>query len=241
MVAPVEELREFVRAALIDPVPRNHQESDAAFHRRRVVAVVTLVIGTAVLAYALRVPPGDPRFYAATGALAVVWAVGAWSSGPLHLGRARTRNGRYDVRPVLQPLVVGLLLLGVFLIGAIVVARVPVLRGPVDALLDHARFGSLPLVAALTAVNGIAEELYFRGAAFAAVGRRYPVLITTIAYAAVTAFSGVPLLVLAGAVLGLVTGLQRRVTGGILAPIITHLTWSLGMLLLLPPALNAFG
>ena len=40
--------------------------------------------------------------------------------------------------------------------------------------------------------------------------------------------------------LGLVVGLQRRVTGGILGPIVTHLTWSLGMLFLLPHALSAF-
>ncbi|WP_307785203.1 hypothetical protein [Janibacter melonis] len=33
-------------------------------------------------------------------------------------------------------------------------------------------------------------------------------------------------------------GLQRRVTGGVLGPIITHLTWSLGMLFLLPPTLD---
>ena len=41
-------------------------------------------------------------------------------------------------------------------------------------------------------------------------------------------------------ILGCVTGLQRRVTGGILGPIITHLTWSLGMLFLLPGALTTF-
>ena len=55
-----------------------------------------------------------------------------------------------------------------------------------------------------------------------------------------TGASGIPLLVLAAAVLGLVVGLQRRVTGGILGPIVTHLTWSLGMLVLLPHALAAF-
>ena len=31
------------------------------------------------------------------------------------------------------------------------------------------------------------------------------------------------------------------VTGGILAPTITHLTWSIGMLFLLQPTLDAFG
>jgi ABC-type multidrug transport system permease subunit len=51
---------------------------------------------------------------------------------------------------------------------------------------------------------------------------------------------GIPLLVLAAVIVGLVVGLQRRVTGGILGPIVTHLTWSLGMLFLLPHALSAF-
>ena len=98
--------------------------------------------------------------------------------------------------------------------------------------------GSLPVVAVITAVNGIAEELYFRGALYAGIGRRHAVAITTLVYAVVTAASGVPLLVLAAALLGLVVGLQRRVTGGILGPIITHLTWSLGMLFLLPHVLE---
>ena len=62
--------------------------------------------------------------------------------------------------------------------------------------------------------------------------------ITTLLYALTTIGSGVPLLVLAAAVVGLVTALQRRVTGGILGPLITHVTWSTGMLLLLPPVLN---
>ncbi len=52
-----------------------------------------------------------------------------------------------------------------------------------------------------------------------------------------TVFSGVPLLVLAALMLGALTALQRRATGGYLAPMVTHLTWSLGMLFLLPSAL----
>jgi membrane protease YdiL (CAAX protease family) len=35
-------------------------------------------------------------------------------------------------------------------------------------------------------------------------------------------------------VLGAICGLQRRATGGILAPILTHLTWSVAMLYALP-------
>jgi uncharacterized protein len=130
------------------------------------------------------------------------------------------------------------LLVVVFLAGALVVSRVPLLREPVDRLLDHARQGSLALVVVITAVNAVAEELYFRGALFAAVGRRHAVAVTTTVYALTTVGPGIPLLVLAAAALGLVTGLQRRVTGGILGPVVIHLTWSLGMVFLLPHALT---
>ncbi len=235
---PVAELRAFLRASLVDPVPRDHTEPDGAFRRRRMVALATLLVGAAVLAFALRIEPGDPTFYVATLGLAAVWATGALLSGPLHLGRAHTRAGRGSSLAIVQSLALGFLLLGVFLLGAVVVARVPVLREPVQELLDHARFGSLALVAVITTVNGIAEELYFRGALYAGVGRRHAVAVTTVVYTLVTATSGIPLLILAGAIVGLVVGFQRRVTGGILGPTITHLTWSLGMLFLLPPVLD---
>lgn len=234
MRAVIAELEAFVRAALVEPVPRNHTESDARFRRRQVVAVVTLVVGALVLGWALRIEPGNDLFYLGTLALAAVWLIGALASGRLHLGHALTRRGVH-ARPILQPIVVGLILLGVFCLGALLVARIPLLRSPVQDLLDHARFGSLPVVAVITAVTGIAEELYFRGALYASVGRRHAVLVTTSVYVLVTAASGIPLLVFAAAILGVVVGLQRRVTGGVLGPIITHLIWSLGMLFLLPP------
>lgn len=235
------ELRAFVRASLLTPVERDHAESARAFLQRRVVAGLTLLAGAFMLWWALRIEPGDPLFYWVTLGLGAVWAVGAVASGRLYLGRSHTRSGRSDARPVVQSLALGTLLLGVFLAGAVLVVQLPPLRDPVQGLLDHARFGSLPLVFAITAFNGVAEELYFRGALFAAVGRRHAVAVTTVVYAAVTAASGIALLVLAAAMLGFVVGLQRRVTGGILGPVITHLIWSLGMLLLLPVAFDLFG
>ncbi|MEO6511440.1 MAG: CPBP family glutamic-type intramembrane protease [Nocardioides sp.] len=238
MINPVAEVGAFVRAALVVPVPRDHEETVAAFHRRRWVAGGTLVVGAAVLGWALRIEAGDSLFYVATFALACVWAAGAFLSGPLHLGRARARDGSTDSRAVVQSLALGVLLLVVFLAGALVVAHIPFLRDPVNELLDHAQGGSLALVAVITAVNGIAEELYFRGALYAAIGRRHAVLVTTVVYTLVTVPAGIPLLVLAAALLGIVVGLQRRVTGGILGPIVTHLTWSLGMLFLLPLVLS---
>ena len=238
VTGPVGELRAFVRAALVRPVPRDHAQSDAAFLRRRIVAAVTLVLGAGLLWYSLRIPAGDPAFYVATVALAAVWILGALASGPIHAGQSWTRTGRSDARPVVQALALGALLVAVFCAGAVLIAQIPALLGPVDNLLDHARRGSLALVAVIVVVNGIGEELFFRGALYAAIGRRYPVLISTIVYALTTVGAGVPLLVLAATALGLLTGLQRRVTGGVLGPIVLHITWSGSMLFLLPPLLD---
>jgi membrane protease YdiL (CAAX protease family) len=83
--------------------------------------------------------------------------------------------------------------------------------------------------------------MFFRGALFAAIGVRRPVLISTVLYALATVAGGNPVLVLAAAILGAVVGLQRRAGGGILAPILTHITWSMSMLFLLPPIFAGVG
>lgn len=234
-----------LKARWLTPAPTRHTPTRRELLRRRWAAGLTLVVGALVLAWSLRQPAGGLGFYAGTLGMAIVWVVGAFAAGPLHLGRepgfTRADRARFEThpRPIIGPLVVGLLLLALFLVGALVVAHIPLLREPVEGLLAHARVGSLALVAVLTAVNGLAEELYFRGALFDAIPPRYAVALTTVVYAAVTAGAGIPLLVLAAALLGIVTGVQRRVTGGILAPTITHLTWSLGMLFLLPLVLDA--
>lgn len=233
-----DELRWFLVAALARPVPRDHRETDRAFRRRRAVCAGTLLVGAVVLGVGLNVPPGDPWFLVLTGALAMVWTAGAVLAGPMHLGRARTRRGGL-ARPVVQPLALGLLAVAVFCAGALLVARVPALRDPVSAVLAHARYAPLPLVAAITLVNGIAEELFFRGALYAAVGDGRQVLVTTALYTLVTAASGNLMLTFAALVLGLLVGAQRRVTGGVLGPVITHVTWSLSMLFILPPLLAA--
>jgi membrane protease YdiL (CAAX protease family) len=88
-------------------------------------------------------------------------------------------------------------------------------------------------------VNGIAEELFFRGALFAAIGVRHPVIISTVIYTLATIPGGNPVLVFAAAVLGAICGLQRRAGGGILAPALTHITWSMTLLFVLPPLFAA--
>ena len=56
--------------------------------------------------------------------------------------------------------------------------QVPFLDEQVRRVLEHADQGSGPLIVLVTAVNGVAEELFFRGAAYAAT-TRHPVPVTT--------------------------------------------------------------
>lgn len=240
VAGPLVELRRFLDAALVTPVPRSTLP-EANPVRRRVVVVITLILGAAVMAWALRIAPGERLFYPATLLLAAVWVAGALASGPLHRGRARTRDGGAEGRAVVQSLALAALLLTIFMAGALVVAHVPALRSSVEELLDHARFGAIGIVLVITVLNGVAEEVFFRGALFAALPERRAVLVSVAAYTLAVVPTGIPLLVLAAAILGLVTGLQRRVTGGVLGPIVTHVCWSSGMLLLLPPVLSLGG
>jgi membrane protease YdiL (CAAX protease family) len=232
------ELDRFLRASLFTPVPRDHAESDMAIRRRRIVCALALAAGAVLLGLSLSLPPGDDRFYLYMALVAAIWTVGSFASGKIYMGQAHTRRGdRYAV-PVVQSLALATLLLAVFLIGAVLVARVPVLRGHVNAVLDYARFGSLPIVAVLTLINGLAEELFFRGAVFSAVPAHHQISISTLLYMLVTLATGNVMLVFAAAVLGTVVALQRRVTGGVVAPMITHVVWSCGMLFLLPTLLD---
>jgi membrane protease YdiL (CAAX protease family) len=69
---------------------------------------------------------------------------------------------------------------------------------------------------------------------YTTVGQRHPVLFSTAAYTLVTAATRNYALVLAAAAMGTVFGLQRRATGGISAPILTHATWAALMVRYLP-------
>ncbi len=240
MINPASELRAFFTAAFVAPVERDHIESPEQLVRRRWVSAATLAVGSFMMAWAIRIPPGDPAIYAAILALGTTWIVGALLSGKLYLGSANTRRGTQDGPPILQSLAIGVVLIGIFLAGGAVVAGIPFLRDPLQLLLAHVELGYLPVVAALFSLNAVAEELFFRGGLYAAVGGQHGVLITTFVYALSTVPTGIPMLVIGAAVLGFVVGLQRRVTGGVLGPIVTHLTWLAGMLLVLPGLLTVW-
>lgn len=224
-------MRTWLERSLWDVVPRDHRETPTALRRRQLVTVGFVALGAAVLGVSLRIEPGSVWFYPATFGLAAVWAVGAFASGPLHLGRIRYREAH--VRPVVTPILIGLAFAAVFVVGALLVRQIEPLERQVSSVLDFADQGSLPLVLVITAVNGIAEELFFRGAAYAAIPR-HPVAWTTVAYAVATLATGNVMLSFAAVLLGVLVGLQRRASGGILAPILTHCTWSTAMLFALP-------
>lgn len=227
-------IQRWLRRALWDVVPRDQRESDAQLRRRQAITGLVVLAGAAVLGWSVRLEPGNDLFYVGTLTLAVVWAVGAFAGGPLHLGRIALRDTL--VRPVLTPLAVGFSLAAVFVAGALLVREVPLLEpleGQVADVLDFADQGSIPLLVVITLVTGLAEELFFRGALYAAVPR-HPVLWSTVAYTLATAATGNVMLSFAAALLGALCGLQRRASGGVLGPMLTHVSWSLSMLLVLP-------
>lgn len=219
---------------LLARVPRDHWESDAVFRRRRRVTAAVTAAGTSLLGVSLSTQPGSPRFYGLTLGVAGTWVAGGLASGPLHLGRDVGRHGRLR-RPLLTPVFTGAGAFGAFYGAALVVRRIPVLDRAIGSVLRYADRGSTPLVLTTTLANGVAEEVFFRGALYAAVGVHRPVLKSTAVYCLATVATRNPALVLAGGVMGTLLGLQRRATGGIQAPMITHLVWSALMLHYLPP------
>ncbi|MCV7100686.1 CPBP family intramembrane glutamic endopeptidase [Mycobacterium palustre] len=224
-------LSEVRRAITNVAVP--HNEPPAVVRRRRVVVTITIVVGAAVLGFTLRRHPGESSFYWLTFMLAGVWTVGGFASGPLHLGGICWR-GR-NQRPVITGATVGLLLGGAFVAGGLIAREIPAVSALITRVLLFAHQGSYPLVVAITVVNAVAEEIFFRGALYTALGRYRPVAISTVLYTCATLASGNPMLGFAAVILGTVCALERRATGGVLAPVLTHFAWGLIMVLALPP------
>lgn len=214
-----------------------HHEPPSLVLRRRIVVWIVLIAGAVVLGFSLSRDPGSTSFYWLTLLLAAVWTVGAYASGPLHLGCIRWR-GR-NRRPFFTGVMIGVVLSAVFVAGGLVVREIAPIRDLIARVLEYANYGSLWLVVVITLVNGVAEELFFRGALYTALGRHYPVIVSTVLYIAATLASGNLMLGFAAIILGTVCALERRATGGVLAPVLTHLIWGLVMVLGLPPMFNA--
>jgi membrane protease YdiL (CAAX protease family) len=197
--------------------------------RRRRVVGATAVVGAGVLGASLSTRPGSHAFYALTGATALTWTTGGLAAGPLHRGWTLSHR-----RPIVAPVLTGAGAFGVFYAAALVARRIPLLDRAISSVFRYADRGSQGLVLTTALVNGAAEELFFRGAVYDAAGVR-AVPVSTAAYVLATSATRNPALVLASVVMGALFAAQRRHTGGIQAPLLTHLTWSVLMLRFLPP------
>jgi membrane protease YdiL (CAAX protease family) len=205
-------------------------DAPAARRRRRFVTAATIVVGTALLAATLRVPHGSAWFTVLGLLVAATWTVGSLASGPIPVQPDRDIAGRTLVGSVLA----GVAAFGAFLAAYLVARHLPVVGPAVDGVLDTADAGPTALVLFVALVNGAGEELFFRGALHAALEPHRPALATTIVYVVVTAATGNIALVIAAAVMGALFSLERLSTRGVLAPMLTHLTWSTLMVLALP-------
>lgn len=192
--------------------------------RRRAVVVSTGLVGSILLGVALTRTPGSAAFSALTLAVALTWLVGGLSSGPLALGR----------RSLAGPLLLAVLAFVVFTGLALVVPLLPVLGPALSDVLARADTGSAAVLLGLALVTGAAEEVYFRGALWRALPEGREVWATSVAYVAATAATGNVALVGAALVMGPLFALQRRASKGILASTVTHLTWTVLMIVLLP-------
>lgn len=207
--------------------------TSTASSRRYLVVAIAFVAGCTLLGLSLATTPGDGSFYPLLLGVAAVWTVGGIGSGPLPWRAV----GAPVLRSVGTAVAVGLAAGAVFVLGALVIREVGPLRDFAADALDHARRGNAVLVGALALLNGVGEEIFFRGAVFAAAPRA-PVALTTAVYVAATAATGNPLLMGAAVLMGAVFALARRRSGGILEPIVIHLTWSVIMLTALPPIIG---
>jgi uncharacterized protein len=206
---------------------------------RRAAGLGAVGLGAAaLLRSSFLVKAGSARFYLLTTSLAGTWTGGALGAGPIPWrGDAwRSRPGGAARTLVVVPVVTGAATFAAFYGAALVARRHRTLRPAIASVLNYSEAGSTPLVVLIASGSGVAEELFFRGALWS--GPR-PLSTTTLAYAASTAVTGNPALVLAGLVTSVIFGWQRDTTGGVVAPAVTHVTWSLLMLRYLPSLFRA--
>ena len=225
-------LSELRRAITNVAVP--HHESPAVARRRRIVVAVTLVIGAAVLGFSLRRAPGESSFYWLTLVLAAVWIFGAFvlraaASGrhqlawpqpaPGHLRRGHRTAARRHLRagrPDRQGDSAGR---GLDRPGAAIRKPRDVALRRVDHLGQRSRRRGVLPRRALHRVGPAYSRWRFRRSC--TPSRRWP---------AATRCSASP-----PSSSGFVCALERRASGGVLAPMLTHFVWGLIMVLALPP------
>jgi uncharacterized protein len=177
---------------------------------------------------------GSSHFYLLSTGLAGTLTAGALGAGPVRWfdddWRGRPVSAARDLVGV--PALVGAGTFAGFYVAARVVRRHPALRRAIASVFRYADKGSTPVIVLIAASGAVAEELFYHGALWR--GPR-PLESSTLAYATSTAAAGNPALLLASLVTSAIFGWQRAASGGVLAPAVAHVTWSVLMLQHIPP------
>lgn len=210
------------------------------------VVTVPPLLGAGGLCFATLSADGSPSFYAGTFVAAAVWWFSWWLFGGAEDGSRnafleafRPRPSYRPVQEALRGFLLGAGLLAIFVVSALVVMRIPVFAEPVDKLMDNVRIGGLALTAFTTAINAAGEEAFFRHVLIRklellGVSGKWLAVAAIGIYALVTVAMGVALLVFAAVVLGALTYYEARRSAGVVSPMVAHMTWSLGMMIILP-------
>ncbi|MCT1414728.1 CPBP family glutamic-type intramembrane protease [Corynebacterium sanguinis] len=194
------------------------------------------LLGAAGLFVARQSGDGSAGFYAATVLTAIVYATTWW-----FMGSRNAFAGPGKAADIARGVAIGAALATIFVAGAVIVSRIPPLAEPVGQLLATTEKGGLAPTLLVLILNGIGEELVYRDA----VPRQLRVhgllhhttsisAVSLALYCLVTAAMGVWLLILAAAVIGAVAHYEAFRGGRLYSSISLHLTWSTGMLFLLP-------
>lgn len=200
----------------------------------RLVLAVALVGGAVLLALSMRCQPGESKFYWLALAMAAVWLIGAFASRLVDF-RAFDCRGR-NLRVSAIGGAAGLLLGGLFVVFGLIARNIAFADEQISRVLVLAGGASRWPLLATALAGAFAEELFYRGALYRALSRQRPVLLSTAIYVLVVALaSGNLMLTLAAMIIGTVCAAQRRMTGGVAAPLLTHSIWSVVVLLALPP------
>jgi hypothetical protein len=195
---------------------------------------------------------GSSHFYLLSTGLTGILTAGALGAGPVRWcgddWRGRPGAAARDLVGI--PALVGAGTFAGFYVAARIVRRHATLRRAIASVFRYADKGSTPLIVLIAASGAVSEELFYHGAlwrgprplqsstlAYAtstAAGPR-PLQSSTLAYATSTAAAGNPALLLASLVTSVIFGWQRAASGGVLAPAVAHVTWSVLMLRHIPP------
>lgn len=192
------------------------------------VAVVALVVGTALLGITLNVDDGSWEFYAAGFGMAATWIV-AYVLAP-----TRSRPDRRRTVDAGIGVLAASAMFGIFIAGSWVLHRIDLFDNAIDELLRTADSSAVGWVMALAGVNAVAEELFFRGTLIDAARGRFAMTVGVVPYVLTTLPSANMALVIAAAVMGTVFAGLRVRTGALTASITTHLIWSALMILAFP-------